>query len=652
MKRIILKSLTLTNFKGEKDRTTTFNADVTTISGGNGMGKSRHFDAFIWLLFGKDTQERKDYEIKTRINGEELHGMECSVSGVINIDGEDITLKRAFVEDWVKPRGQVERVYKGNHTECWWNATPVNVTEYGKRIESIIDSSLFKMITNPAFFCTMNWKLQREQLFQLAGTITDVEIAANNPDFAVLMDKISGKSLVDFKKELTARKKRLKDELDQIQPRIDQTHKMMPEHDDFAGIEADIANVDMEIADIDKAIADVTAAMRRQYEAERAKQGKVNALKAECQQIIFDAKTTAQNAMFEANAEKRELEQKIKDTERAIELTAKDAMSGQVEIARIHREIDGIKAKQDNLRNAWFVENEKVYNGETTCIHCGQQLPDEMIAKAKVIFATAQAERCNDITAKGKELGAKVAAYESKVADIQEDVENAKSHKKDLDAELDALKAKCVAIPVAELISVVPEQIPEWVAKQKEIVDIQSTIVTDNSGVDTTDLQAQKAECNKKRGDLVERLAKRDIIAKCEREIAELGKKGKDLAQQIADAEREEYTIEQFTRTKVEECEKRINTMFKYVKFRLFDFTIDGNPVETCIATIKGVPYGGANTASKMNAGLDIINSLCDFYGVTAPIFIDNRESVTDIIETSSQIINLVVTNDKCLTIK
>ena len=53
-----------------------------------------------------------------------------------------------------------------------------------------------------------------------------------------------------------------------------------------------------------------------------------------------------------------------------------------------------------------------------------------------------------------------------------------------------------------------------------------------------------------------------------------------------------------------------------------------------------------------MNAGLDIINTLCKFYGVCAPIFIDNRESVNDIIETQSQIINLVVNKDNFLTIK
>ena len=92
MKQVILKSLTLCNFKGEQARTTAFNSDVPTIAGGNGLGKSRHFDAFIWLLFGKDAHDRKDYEIKTRVNGEELLKCECSVTGVIDVDGDTITL--------------------------------------------------------------------------------------------------------------------------------------------------------------------------------------------------------------------------------------------------------------------------------------------------------------------------------------------------------------------------------------------------------------------------------------------------------------------------------------------------------------------------------------------------------------------------------
>ena len=69
---------------------------------------------------------------------------------------------------------------------------------------------------------------------------------------------------------------------------------------------------------------------------------------------------------------------------------------------------------------------------------------------------------------------------------------------------------------------------------------------------------------------------------------------------------KEEYTVEQFTKTKIDECESRINGMFKHVSFRLFDYTIENNAVETCIPLVDGVPFPSANTAGQMNAGLDI----------------------------------------------
>lgn len=652
MKQVILKSLTLCNFKGEQARTTNFNPDVTTISGGNGLGKSRHFDAFIWLLFGKDARDRKDYEIKTRVNGDELHKCECSVTGVVDVDGETITLKRSFVEDWVKPRGQVEQVYKGNHTECWWNDTPVNVSEYDKRIQSIVDSSVFKMITNPAFFVNMKWQLQREQLFQLAGVVTDAEIAAGNSQFAKLLDVISGKSLADHKKELAARKKRLSDELKQIQPRIDQTQKMKPEPEDFAAIEAQIADIDKQIAEIDAQIADVNTAIRKQYEAEQVKQSRVNELTTQAQQVVFDAKTKARDAAYEANAQRREIAKEIKTLQSQLDVNKRNCTAIQVDIARIHRDIDKCKGEQDTLRESWHKENAKEYSGETTCPHCGQALPDDMIAKAKDVFDKAKIGNLTDITNKGKSLGEKIAQLEADAAQMQKYVDEYREENKILDECVKDAQATLETLPEEATAEVVPDNIPEWVDLQKQIADIKATISTDNTGVDTSALQTAKADLNKQRNELSTRLAKRGAIKRCDDEITNLEARGKELSQAIADIERDEYTVEQFTRAKIDECEKRINAKFKFVTFRLFDYTLDGNPVETCIPLCDGVPYGGANTASQVNAGLDIINALCAYYGICAPIFIDNRESVNEIIPVQSQVINLVVTNDNTLTIK
>lgn len=653
MKRVTLKSLSLVNFRGEKERTTVFNADVTTISGANGLGKSRHFDAFIWLMFGKDSQERKDYEIKTRVNGEELHKCECSVTGVLDVDGEEITLKRAFVEDWVKPRGQTESEYKGNHTECWWNDTPVKVSEYDKRVKDIVDASVFKMITNPAFFANMKWQLQREQLFLLAGTITDEEIAQRSPEFTALLDKISGKSLADFKAELSARKKRLKDELSQIQPRIDQTQKMMPANEDFQVIEAEIAKVDKEISEIDNAIADVTAAIRKQYEAEQAKQNRVNELKSECSKLVYDVKAAAQEAAFELRNKRSNLEQIVKELIAEKEHTEKNISSWSATIEQTNGKIEQLKAEQAKLREQWFAENEKEYNGETVCPNCGQELPEEMVERAREIFKQAQADKCKKITSTGKEIGGEIKQQEEFITSHKELIAEKKELIAKLDSQIESKQKEIAGMPaIVGEAKVYPESIPEWVAKQKQIAEIEATIATDNSVVDTKGLQEKKAAYNTKRGELAAKLANRDVIAKSEREIASLEARGKELAQQIADAEREEYTAQQFTKKKIEECESRINGLFKFVSFRLFDYTLEGNPVETCVPLVDGVPYGSANTASKVNAGLDIINALCRYYGICAPIFIDGRESVNHLIDTEGQIINLVVTTEKCLTVK
>jgi len=88
------------------------------------------------------------------------------------------------------------------------------------------------------------------------------------------------------------------------------------------------------------------------------------------------------------------------------------------------------------------------------------------------------------------------------------------------------------------------------------------------------------------------------------------------------------------------------------VKFKLFNTLVNGAIEDCCEALINGVPFSSANKASQINGGLDIINALCGHYGIEAPIFIDNRESVNDILPCDSQIINLFVTRDTPLRIE
>ena len=108
----------------------------------------------------------------------------------------------------------------------------------------------------------------------------------------------------------------------------------------------------------------------------------------------------------------------------------------------------------------------------------------------------------------------------------------------------------------------------------------------------------------------------------------------------------------EFSKARAAAIESRVNGMFKMVRFKMFDTLVNGTEVETCVATVDGVPYDdGLNNAKCINAGIDIINAICAHIGVRAPIFIDNAESVNEIIPTDSQLVRLVVSNDKQLTI-
>lgn len=656
MKKVIIKSLTLTNWRGERSRTTQFNPISTTISGGNGLGKSRHFDAFMWLLFGKDKEDRKDFNIKTVVDGQPLMKTECEVIGVLDVDGEEITLRRAFVEDWVKPRGQVEQVFKGNKTECYWNDTPVNVTEYQKRVNTIIDDSVFKMVTNPLFFASMPWKNQREQLFQLAGTVTDHEIANSKPEFSALLDKISGKGLSDFKKELSARKKRLKEDLDEIQPRIDQTQRLMPEMTDFAILEEEVARIEAEIEKVDKAMNDATERVRQQYEAIQERQSKINALKSQRQQVLFDAQSKAKEDAFNANANRRELQERINVVKREIHGYVQDENSANVELEKLQKRLQYLTTESDALRSEWYKENEAQFNGETTCRCCGQELPDAMKAEALARFNQYKQARLDEITRNGKNFKVEIEDAKKQILEIEQDKNNAISGVKAKEEELHALEEQLATLSEVKQVEIIPDNIKEYSDLSKQITDLEAMLEAGTEKVDTSEYQERKKELSRNRDEVKAKLADRERIEDFKKQIADLEAKGKDLAQQIADAEREEYTVQQFTKAKIDECEKRINCLFTMVTFRLFDYTIEDtkkeNPIETCVPLVNGVPFTVANTAGQVNAGLDIINALTSFYGVKAPIFIDNRESVNEIIPTQSQVINLVVTDDKQLVIK
>ena len=659
MKEIRIKQLTLRNWRGEKERTTIFNTDGPTfICGANGLGKSRHFDAFCWLLFGKDSQDRKDFEIRTHdADGNILHRCECSVEAVILIDGVENTLKREYKEQWTKPRGQVEEVFSCNVTECTWNGTPVKVGEFSKRVqEEIIDDTLFKMLTNPRYFTEkMKWQQQRECLLQMAGTSSDEEIASGNSDFKALLDTLGGKSLDDYRKEVAAEKKRLKAKLSEIQPRIDQTQRMMPEADDWTYIENAIHDIDSTIASLTQQVIDYNA-RNEAFDQERKQVYKqIYELKNKRQELENAQLDTMRRQADAKNQERRAIEQQLKAIHADRSQINIDIHRTEERITYLTTQVASFTSQLDALRQQWKEINTRTYNGSDVCPHCGQPLPDEMIMQAVSLFDKKKQEDLEVNTTQGKSLAAQLNDYKSELQQKQTEKDALAATLESKEAEIKQLYDELEAHPnvTADYKDVTPTDEMLDIDKQIESLTAQQH-QADNKNDEQflRDIETKRDQMAQSRTQLMARLQKRQQIEAANQEIQRLTDEGRNLAQQIADVEKREYTAAQFSKKKIESCEQRINSMFTNVRFQLFDYTHEGNEFEVCIPLVDGTPFAVANTAKQVNAGLDIINTLCQFNNLTVPIFCDGAESVNHYKPTRSQMIFLQVTTDKKLVIK
>lgn len=651
MKTIYLKSLSLRNFKGIKKLDLSFDKHETNIHGANGSGKTTVFDAFTWVLFGKDSSDRKDFNIKTlNPDGTNVEKTEHEVTAVLSVDGEEKTLQRIYKENWVKKRGEADSELKGHETLFYINEVPKKAGEYAAEISEIVDESVFKLITNPQYFPAMKWQDQREILFKIAGTVSDEEIAAGNKEFTQLLEKLNGKKLSDYKTQITATKRKLKADLEAIPTRIDEAEAAKPEYYDFEEIKETIKAKETEIAGIEQSMLNKNTYIQNLTKKNQQIYEEINTLRADQQAVVAAKQKELYNQDAAIREEKNALKTKIYSVDDRIKELQREQAANQ-------RNIQSIEKALSELRNRFDEEEAKEYQaeaGKLICpvwnITCGDaksiELHQENQDKARQTFNTKKVEKLAEINSEGKRLSAELAELKAR---------NFEAQFQALHADKDELEKKLALYPSdsATVREVSPKNIPEWNTLEAKIAELQKGIITEYSDEGTGKLAEDKKVLTEEIKELQQKLSHKAIIEQQDNRVAQLNIEMKNVAQQISNLEKDEFTLEAFTRAKIDEAENRINSRFSFVKFKLFDRQINGADVETCQAMVNGVPYSDANTASKINAGIDIINVLCGFNDVTAPIWLDNRESVSEIIDTESQIVNLIVNPEyKKLTLK
>lgn len=686
-KNVVINSISLQNFKGIRDLTVNFGERQTTISGRNASGKTTIFDAFTWCLFGKDSQGRSDttnggFMVKTvNEKGDPIPYLEHSVTVELCVNGQQVILTRELVEEWGTTRGSSEQRFKGNTTHYYVDGVEVNASKgennYESVINDIIPENLFRQLTNPAYFPNLPWKEQRDLLLSISGDVTlaDIAEAENSKRLSAIVDEIGGKNVDDYRKQLATSRKHIEEEMKLIPARISGIQMAMPKAYNYVQIEKDIAAHQATLSGIESEMLDAASAERKKYEAIQGKQQQIYAKQSRQNEIVNAAKEKAKAEYYEANTKRREalaridvLRQKNLDV---IARTSEAKNQIASERKRQEQKLEELQKQRFDLLMKWQTRNAEVYveNVIGDCIKCPlcsdidcrneYLLKNEADTQARAAEAwhAKQEQDLQAITAEGRELNSQIENIQSRIDSLIKDEENiVEQGAKDQDAisaELKQLHAYVQATPEQAPTSVVPTDIPEWVELQHDIAVITSEIEEQRSrdvAPDTTEIQKRKAETTAIIDELKQQLSTRQQIHDAEAKIANEQARLQELANQKADLENKEMATEMLIHKQSEEIERRVNSLFQLVQFRMFEKQANGGERPTCIAMVDGVRYGDLNSAMKTNAGLDIINTFCAFSETLAPIFIDNAEGVNELHNTNSQIVRLVVT-DKPLMI-
>lgn len=678
MKKITLLSLTLQNFKGIRDLTIQF-GNTTNIFGANESGKSTICTAFYWLLTGKDEFDRNNHEIKNTAH-KDLNDQPHEVSALISINGSTMELKRVYIEKWTKPRGQSKKVFEGHATEYYINGVACRTaSEYQDRISEIIPAEIIKLVTNPSYFNNLKPEDQRRGLLKLVGEITNDEIidsiAYPDRDFSDLINVLnSGKKLEDYKKELAAKRLVLKKEAVEFAPRIEEATRNKPEALDWDRLGKEIADLSTEISTIDDTIAD---ASKKRAEKEQGitslKDKRFNA-EQKIEDLRRQIKAELLNKQNEGNSSVEEMKRKLSSLQADKRRIEADIQSGENRKENYQRSLEQARKEISSRRENWeTINSEKFEFDEEQCVcpTCKRQYDANKISTSRVQLLknfnedvqrrkNAQVQAANEAKAQKADLEGKISHLQSDLNVLIDSLATTNKAIESLQAEINAADSAAnhkTAVDFSDEVDNILKENASTIAARGVIQQLNERIESENavlgSPLDFGAEKARKAELQSKINDINKQLGLKETILQIDARIEDLKNKEEANAQEIASLEQREFDLEAYGRAKMDILEERVNAKFQHVRFRLFEQQVNGGVADTCVCEYRGVPYPTLNTAARMLAGIDVLNTFSKHFQILAPVFVDNRESITHLPDSESQIISLIVSpTDRSLRVE
>ena len=634
MKRITLKKLKIQNFKGCCERTVEFEKK-TNIFGSNASGKTTIVDAFCWLMFNKDSTGSEKFNIRPlNSDGKMINNVEISVEANLDIDGVSLTLQKVQKQNWVKKRGSDTATLQGNVNTYEIDSFPASEKEFKEKIDSIIPEDLFKLLSDPRAFASLQWKKQREILLKFISEITDADVLeTNETEYAPIVEEVLAAGVEKATDKAKKAMAKLKDRQKELPARIDEASKSLVQVPELSDLELQRNALNEQLESVKKQRDDTSEAYKVVAE-----------IQAEIMQTKLDIGGIVQDANANLDRRRREARRIHDDLEsRAYELFQKRQGKDR-ELKQLRDSIEEKERLRASLGEKYKEARVMTMDeSETVCKMCGQVLPADRIDQIRADFEKNKADMVNKILEQGRKVKSEIDGYTAKIASIESEIASLKTAWNDVITEKNKAYETMNTIPATVDIS----ENQEYQSLQTKLSNLEAQLGNMDTGENLKKQLEIRERGIREELDAVNRqFAAVESNERIHERIEELKSEQKEIGQKVAAQEQKIFLLEKFSRTKMDMLADGINSKFGIVSFKLFEIQINGGMKDTCEMMVDGVPYSSLNSAAKMQAGLDVIAALARLYNVSVPVWLDNRESVTSITEIDGQVINLFVSAD------
>lgn len=613
-----IKSLHLENFKGVKSSTYQFDGKNVSVIGQNGAGKTTLFTAYMWLMADKDS------DLKSNPNIRPLDTEECTprVEVVFDIDGKEVTA--AKIQKCTVKKSKTG----GADTVSLSNSYEVNSVEYGERDfkkkmqEYGFDFDLFLPLSHHDVFTNQKSADMRNVLFGMASEQSDYEIACDTKgaqNAALLLENYTAE---EVKAMQNATLRKIREEYGK----------------DGEILRAKIEGMEQSKTDIDVAELELLKnSLNEQITENKAKQEDISKEFEEQQkasdgiiELKFELNDLHRKSNEENNKKRLQIQNELDKANSDYDMYEAYESGTRSRIKRdTEKELPLLEQRLREKQELWkSVNAEQIDEDKYICPTCHRELPEEEKENILSNFEETKKQRLEFIVAEGEKAS---QAVKDKKKYIEESKKEAEEYEKKQEETMKRIKE------LEKQLSELPESIdisdrPEVQEIKRKISEKESAMNKGNSAEEIRqqlkfegeDLQSQLTEVEKQLA-----LAQKNI--QIDDDISKLREKQKSFEQQKADCERILYQLDMVNKRKNELLTDEVNSHFKLVKFRLFDYLKNGNVVDDCEPMIDGKSLKDhSNGALRVLAKLDIVDGLQRFYGQHYPVFAEDFSLVTE----------------------